>query len=254
MFQRWLRKPDLVGPATISSRDFASESVPDGGDVRVFDNEPALRINRARLAAIEAVGLDLTSRRVLDVGSGPGHFVDFYRSRGCDVTAIEGRPEIVSEFRRRHPDVPIYAGNVERFDFSALGRFDIVHCFGLLYHLENPIAALRNLFDACAGVLLLETIVLDAEEPLLALADEPKTVNQALGGIAIRPSRAFVAMALNRVGFRHVYGLSRPPSHEDFQVDWLNDRRSERDGHPIRSIFVASHHALMQPALRPLLS
>ena len=107
---------------------------------------------------------------------------------------------------------------------------------------------------ACAGVLLLETIVLDAEEPLLALADEPKTVNQALGGIAIRPSRAFVAMALNRVGFRHVYGLSRPPSHEDFQVDWLNDRRSERDGHPIRSIFVASHHALMQPALRPLLS
>jgi SAM-dependent methyltransferase len=236
----------------VAARDFENEPVPEGGDLRVFEVDAARRINQARMRAIESIGLDLDRKRVLDVGSGPGHFTPLYTSRGCEVVAVDGRAEIVGECRRLYPLVRSVVGDVESFDLTSLGRFDVVHCFGLLYHLENPMAALRNMFRVCEGVLLLETMVLDASHPLLLIADEPKTVNQALGGIGSRPSPTFLAMALNRVGFRHVYGLVQPPDHEDFRFESLDDGAWQRDGHPLRSMFVASHAELRQPGLTAL--
>jgi SAM-dependent methyltransferase len=236
-------------PAKVRSRSFADEAIPEGGDLRVFDGDAALRINDARMRAIDSLGLDFDAKCVLDVGSGPGHFTRFYTSRRCSVTAVDGRADNIDALRQRHPDVRAVVGDVQSFDLTALGRFDIVHCLGLLYHLENPIAALRNMFNACAGVLLLETIVLDAVGPLLALDDEPKTVNQALAGIGCRPTPSFVAMALNRVGFPFVYGLAELPDHEDFRFEWIGDGRFQRDGHPLRCMFVAASTALRNPAL-----
>jgi SAM-dependent methyltransferase len=237
----------------IPARDFESEPVPEGGDLRVFDVEAAIRINRARMAAIESIGLDLQHKRVLDAGSGTGHFIPFYTSRACDVTAVDGRPDNVDECRRRHPDVPCVVADVQSFDLATLGSFDLIHCLGLLYHLENPIAALRNMRRVCDNVLILETIVMDDVRPLMLIDDEPKTVNQALAGIGSRPSPAFVAMALNRVGFHHVYGLREPPDHEDFRFELLNDGAWQRDGHPLRWMFVAALTPLSVPTLFPLI-
>jgi SAM-dependent methyltransferase len=242
-----------VWPSKVAARDFESEPVPEGGDIRVFDDAAAIRINQARIHAIESLGLDLTRKRVLDVGCGPGHFTPMYTSRGCEVVAIDGRAENVDECRRRYPGVQGVVGDVESFDLTSLGRFDVIHCLGLLYHLENPVAALRNMCRVCDGVLFLETIVMDASRPLLLIDDEPKTVNQALAGIGSRPSPAYVTMALNRVGFRHVYGLAVPPDHEDFRIEWSNDGAWQRDGHPLRSMFVASPAVdLQNPSLIPL--
>jgi SAM-dependent methyltransferase len=162
---------------------------------------------------------------------------------------MDARSENVEECRRRCPAVSGVVADVESFDLSALGRFDIVHCFGLLYHLENPIAALRNMYRVCNGVLLLETMVLDTVRPVLALEDEYNAMNQALRGLGCRPSATFVTMALNRIGFRHVYGLAAPPEHEDFRFDWNDDGAWQRDGHPLRCIFVASSTQLHQSAL-----
>jgi SAM-dependent methyltransferase len=148
--------------------------------------------------------------------------------------------------------VQAVVADVQSFDLTTLGRFDVIHCLGLLYHLDSPIAALRNMFRVCDGVLVLETMVMDASRPLLLIEDEPKTVNQALAGIGSRPSPAFVAMALNRVGFPHVYGLVEPPDHEDFRFESLNDGAWQRDAHPLRSMFVASLTGLQQPGLMAL--
>ena len=40
------------------------------------------------------------------------------------------------------------------------------------------------------------------------MADETKAANPALDGLGCRPSPSFIALALNRVGFRYVYGAS----------------------------------------------
>jgi SAM-dependent methyltransferase len=247
------RRNGFWSAVKVRRRDLASEPVPEGGDLRVFDVDAALRINEARSAAIASLGLDFGNKSVLDVGSGPGHFVRFYSSRGCTVTAVDGRADNVDALRQRYPHIRAVVADVQSFDLSALGRFDIVHCLGLLYHLENPLAALRNVARVCDGVLLLETIVLDSQGPLLAIEDEPKTVNQALGGIGSRPTPAFVAMALNRVGFGWVYGFAEPPDHEDFQFEWTGDGTYQRDGHPLRCMFAASAAPLADARLVPLL-
>jgi SAM-dependent methyltransferase len=233
----------------VAACDFKNEPVPEDGDLRVFEVDAARRINQARMRAIESLGLDLERKRVLDVGAGPGHFTPLYTSRGCEVVAFDGRAENIVECRRLYPHVQSVIGDVQSFDLTVLGRFDVIHCLGLLYHLENPVAALRNMFRVCDGVLLLETIVMDASRPLLLIEDEQKAANQALAGIGSRPSPAFVTMTLNRVGFRHVYGLATPPDHEDFRFESLDDGAWQRDAHPLRSMFVASNADLQKPGL-----
>ena len=236
----------------VASRNVAAEMAEDEGDGRVFEAQEAARINRARLRLIESLALPLAGSRVIDVGSGPGHFVDFYASRGCEVVAVDARPDNVAELTRRHPAIRAVTADAERDDLRGLGRFDLVHCFGLLYHLESPLAALRNMYQVCGRLLLLETMVADSELPIVVLADEPKVVNQALRGLGSRPSPLFVAMALNRIGFPHVYGVEPGGEHEDFSFERRNDGQSVRDGHPLRCLFVASHQPLSSARLVPL--
>lgn len=59
---------------------------------------------------------------------------------------------------------------------------------GLLYHLENPIAALRNMAAVCDEFLLIETIICDHSLPVLLLDDETKTYSQGLRGLGCRPT------------------------------------------------------------------
>jgi len=107
--------------------------------------------------------------------------------------------------------------NVEFDRLSELERFGIVFCYGLLYHIENPIGALRNIASCCGELLLLETVATDYPRPIYQLEDEPPaTKNQAVSGFGCRPSPAFVAMALSRMGFSFVYTSDTRPNQPDF--------------------------------------
>jgi SAM-dependent methyltransferase len=222
----------------------------------VFHDDPAVAINRARLDFLASLGLPLEGKRVLDAGCGVGHHTPFYTSRGCQVVGIDGRPENIEEMKQRYPQVEGLVGDLQTMDLDALGSFDVVHCLGLLYHTDSPVQALRRLTSVCRGQLVLETIVCDAEGEIMLLADEEGSANQALAGLGCRPSPSFVAMALNRLGFRYVYGTTRPPQHPDFQFEWRNTLDSHRDGANLRCMFVASrtpvtcdHLTLLLPAL-----
>ena len=57
----------------------------------------------------------------------------------------------------RHPSRRVATLDLERpQDISRLGRFDIVFCYGTLYHLAGPDPALRALGDV-SELILLET-------------------------------------------------------------------------------------------------
>jgi len=144
-------------------------------------------------------------------------------------------------------------GNVETDSLTRFGRFPIVLCYGLLYHLENPLQSLRNMASVCDEMLLLETIICDHEMALVRAEDESTDVNQALGGIAGRPTPHYVVLALNRVGFPFVYAPVTPPQHEDFRFEWRNNLDCARDGHNLRCVFVASRTELKNPALISML-
>ena len=215
----------------------------------VFDAPNALAINKARMEHLASLGLPLAGKTVLDVGAGVGYLASVLAGMGCRVTCVEGREENVAVLRQRHPGVAATVADVERVDLSGLGQFDVVFCYGLLYHLENPLAVLRNMAGACREMLLLETIISDHDGLVVQFEDEPPSTNQALARIGNRPSPAWVAYALDRAGFPHVYAPRVPPAHEDFQLRWKNDLAHRRDGHPLRCVFVASRAPLANDRL-----
>jgi len=62
----------------------------------------------------------------------------------------------VTEARRRFPHIPFEQADVEERAILELGKFDLVLCFGLLYHLENPLLAIRNLRGLTEKCLLVK--------------------------------------------------------------------------------------------------
>jgi SAM-dependent methyltransferase len=184
------------------------------------------------------MGLPLAGKRVLDLGCGVGHLGARLAEMGSSVVCVDGRESNIASLRTRYPRLEAHVGNVETEELSRFGRFQIVFCYGLLYHLENPLQSLRNMASVCDEMVLLETIICD----------------HALGGIAGRPTPHYVVLALNRVGFPFVYAPVTPPEHEDFRFEWRNNLDCARDGHNLRCVFVASRTELKNPALISLLS
>jgi SAM-dependent methyltransferase len=236
----------------IASRDIEREERPAGGGVEGFDTDDATAINRARLEHLASLELRLEGRRVLDVGSGPAHLAQFFVERGCSVVSTDARQENIDRMRELYPRHEGHVADVEETDFSQFGRFDVVFCYGLLYHLENPLRALRNVAAVCDDLLLLETMICDSSAPVLRLEDEYLSANQALRGLAHRPSPSWVGTALNRIGFRHVTIAREPPDHQDYRFEWRNDAATARDGHLLRAIFVASRQPLANERLVPI--
>jgi|SRR5215210_658177 len=236
----------------IPRRAIASERRPDGGGVESFDTEAALEINAARLAHLASLNLALAGRSVLELGAGVGHLTGFFLERNCSVVVTEARRENLDELRRRLPQVDAKEADVEE-SLAHLGSFDVVFCYGVLYHLESPLRALRNMAAVCNDLLLLETMVCDARLPVLRLEDETTSVNQALRGLAHRPSPSYLALALNRAGFDFVYVATEPPDHPDYRFSSLGNMDTSRDGALLRGIFVASRSPLEEPGLTSLL-
>jgi SAM-dependent methyltransferase len=237
----------------IGRRNVAAEPNPPGGGIECFDTAAADDINRARLEHLASLGLPLDGTRVLEVGAGVGQLTGFFIDRGCAVVATEARQENVEELARRRPSVTVQQADVED-SLERLGRFDIVFCYGLLYHLESPLRALRNMAAVCDRLLLLETMICDSELAVMRLEDETRSVNQALAGLAHRPSPAYLAMAANRAGFDHVYATVEPPEHPDYRFEPRNNLDTARDGALLRAVFVASRSPLASDRLRPLLA
>jgi 2-polyprenyl-3-methyl-5-hydroxy-6-metoxy-1,4-benzoquinol methylase len=92
------------------------------------------------------------------VGAGVGFFSQTLLECGLNVCGIEGRAENVSEARKRFPHIPFGQADIQERSTLELGKFDLVLCFGLLYHLENPLLAIRNLHALTGKCLLLESM------------------------------------------------------------------------------------------------
>ena len=210
----------------------------------VFLAPGAHAINQARQSHLATLGLDLANKRVLEVGAGIGLHTPFFLERGCQVTVTDGRPENLAEIGRRLPGTKSALVDLELDRPIELGRFDLVYCYGLLYHLANPERALGRLADVCDGQLLLETAVSPGTHDELLLVRDPDAFNQAVSGIGCRPTRLWV---LNRLKSLLGYGYipRTQPDHVDFPTDWIHTPIQTMH----RSIFVGSRTPLALPTL-----
>jgi len=205
-----------------------------------FHSEAYLRHNRSRLGHLASLGMDLSGKTVLEVGAGVGDHTGFYLERGCRVTVTDARPENLAIMRRR------FAGNamiqVQPLDMDDPGEFpgnfDVVHCYGLLYHLRQPAQALQFMSAHCRGILLLETCVSRGDEVEINPVVEPLQFHtQAFYGTGCRPTRGWVWRSLQE-HMPYAYVTRTQPDHEEFPVDW--DAVPANPALLMRSVFVAS--------------
>jgi FkbM family methyltransferase len=207
----------------------------------VFLAPEALHINRARLDHLAGLRLDLHNKRVLEVGAGIGLHTAFFEERGCDILSTDGNSVNVAEMMRRYPQRRLGLLDLDQhLDLTGLGSFDVIYCYGTLYHLRFPDRALAQLAAICSGVILLETVVLPGNYPELQLIAEPLIANQALCGAGCRPTRPWVMGALRR-HFGYAYTTLDQPDYPDFITDWSI---VNHDGN-LRAVFVGSKQPLM---------
>lgn len=205
----------------------------------------ATAINAARLAHLASLGLDLERKQVLEVGAGIGLHTPFFLERGCEVLVTDGNAENVAEIRRRLPQVRTAVVDLEQDRaIEDLGTFDIVYCYGLLYHLSNPEAAIARFASVCRRQLLLETVVGRGRYPEVHLVRDPVLENQAVSGIGCRPTRPWIMQTLTR-HFGHAYVTRTQPDYPDFTPDWIVTE--PRLFH--RGVFVGSKYPLASPEL-----
>ncbi|HET9995786.1 MAG TPA: FkbM family methyltransferase [Candidatus Acidoferrum sp.] len=168
-----------------------------------------------------AVGLSTA----LDAGCGVGFFSETLAECGLNVCGFDGRAENVAEARRRLPGMPFERADVEDRGILHLGNFDFVLCFGLLYHLENPLLAIRNLRALTNKCLLLESMCLPEEKASMLLREEPRQDDQSLTEVACYPSEGSLVKMLYRAGFAVVYQVLALPDHDDFRETPEHARR-----------------------------
>lgn len=177
----------------------------------------------------------------LDVGCGLGDFSQFLSELGFRVAAVDGRAENVAEARGRYANINFQQADAEDLAAAGLGNFDLVLCFGLLYHLENPFRAIRSLCAATEKVLLVETMCIPGSEPTMYLLDEGVAEDQGLNYIAFYPSEPCLVKMLYRAGFSYVYLFQKLPADQLYAATIWKER--------LRTMMIASRLALNVPGL-----
>ncbi|MFU8828702.1 MAG: class I SAM-dependent methyltransferase [Phycisphaerales bacterium] len=221
----------------------------------MFHSNHYLRHTARRLEHLASLGLDLTNQRVFEPGAGIGDHTQFYLDRGCAVHASEPRLENLEEMRTRfegNPKVTLEAIDLEAPPESSPGGFDIVHCYGLLYHLSDPTRAIRYLAGAAQRLMLVELCVSYGDEELLNTVEETQAhASQAVSGYGCRPTRPWVEARL-REHFEHVYYPLTQPAHPEFPLDWTGAPPAASADNKMalsRAVFVASREPITNPLL-----
>jgi len=180
-------------------------------------------------------------RTAVDVGCGLGYFSSLLKSLGFEITGADGREQNVDEAQRRIPSIRFLRFDAEDPSLRSLGKFDLVFCFGLLYHLENPLLAIRHLEAMTDTLLLVEGVIFPGDEPTMGLVDEGPSEDQGLNHIAFYPTEACLQKMLYCAGFRFVYRFTTPPVHPGYH---RNGRIPK-----IRTMLAASHKLITSPQL-----
>ncbi|MGH7900111.1 MAG: class I SAM-dependent methyltransferase [Thermodesulfobacteriota bacterium] len=212
---------------------------------KVFDQSQAVSLAEAKKAFLDKILPVLIKsyefKTAIDVGCGFGYFTKYLIDLGLEVTAIDARPENLAEASRRNPDAKLEIRNIEDPSIIQSGAYDLTLALGLLYHLENPFLAIRNLAAITRKLCIIETITAPFKTPIAVLVEEGAGQDQGLDYCALIPSESCFVKMLYKSGFRAVYRVSYLPDHRDFRSSVLIKRR--------RTILIASKLPLEHPLL-----
>ena len=219
--------------------------------VHAFHSHHYLRHNARRLEHLASLEISVARMSVLEVGAGIGDHSHYYIDRECKVTITDARAQNIHYLKSRYPNCRVQLLDMESPDLIEGSPFEVVHCYGLLYHLSKPKQALSFLSQQTKRMFFLETCVSFGEDREVNLTKEEQAKpTQAYSGTGCRPTRAWIFMELQS-HFSYVYLPKTQPCHEEFPLDWTAPGTHKADLQ--RAVFIASREPLANEKLVPSL-
>jgi SAM-dependent methyltransferase len=207
----------------------------------VFHLPGYLRHNARRLEHLASLRISVRGYSVLEVGAGIGDHSHYYIDRGCTITITEARKENLDYLRKLYADRDIQFLDMEKPAPLANSPFDIVHCYGLLYHLSNPQQALSYISQNCKHLLFLETCVSFGDHlNINPVKENINLASQAFSGTGCRPTRPWLFTELKK-HFEYVYIPRTQPNHPEFPLDWESPESHQGLS---RAIFIGSRERI----------
>lgn len=179
--------------------------------------------------------LDDKKLEAIDLACHQGWFSSQLVTLGFDkVLATDARDTHIADARLifnaldQSGEIRTLQSDVHSLDTTALGKFDLVLCFGLIYHLENPIGALRKAFELCKNVCLIETQIAPGQsgmvdygsyrfvkqiEASFVVIDETHETHgseASTQGICLIPNLDGLIWILGKIGFSRVEAVPVP--------------------------------------------
>ena len=197
----------------------------------------------------------LSDLRVLDLACGEGAYAIELGLHGATVVGVEGRPSNGAKARFAAQElglenVQIIDGDVREISEEKLGRFDVVLCLGILYHLEAEAAVrlLGQCYALCDQFVVIRTAIGLAPDFHERIGPHsyrgrraPEDVQQGHAALdtptAILPTKSSLLNVLSDVGFSSVVELRNPsvPGLDDF-IDTTTLIAARGQALPYRSI------------------
>ena len=125
--------------------------------------------------------LDFTGKSVLDIGCWDGYFSFRAEQLGAKRVVAMDDPDLrwggMDGFEFLHDHFQSKVEFVKHTIYQPLQeQFDIVLCYGVLYHINDPLTAAINASQMSRDVVAFEGLIIDVPDPILLLI-EPGAVN-----------------------------------------------------------------------------
>ncbi|RYD16650.1 MAG: DUF1698 domain-containing protein [Lysobacteraceae bacterium] len=214
-------------------------TLPSGKVTSTYDDGALDSIHETRLAMLQQVidahfGGTLAGRTAIDIACHQGWFATKLAGWNADdVLAVDARAEHVADTTLIRDALQLAQLRVERSDVHALdaartGRFDLVLMLGLIYHLENPVGALRQARALSRNACVVETQVvpglsgmvdygsyrfvrpLKGSFGIIDETDDTHGPEASTTGICLVPSVEALLWIMRKVGFARVEVLPPP--------------------------------------------
>ena len=223
----------------LSREWFYRFELPDGNVTSTYHKGELDSIHDTRWQMLEGyltrlLGDDWNGLGTIDLASHQGYFATRMAQRGMSqVLGIDARESHVADAKLiasvyELNQLEFSQSDVHDLDASVTGRFDVVLMLGLLYHLENPIGALRIAKSLCKRVCVIETQIVPGMTGLVdygsyryvrplkgsfGIIDETDDTHgpeASVTGICLVPSLDALLWILKKIGFSQAHVIEPP--------------------------------------------
>src|SRR5215471_5901601 len=190
---------------------YHSFELPDGGRIEGVMPLEWLRERWARFP----IPADLSGKRVLDIGPWDGWFSFEAERRGAQVTSID-REEQANYLHMRRlmaSKADYWIFDLYELPSAGLGRFEIVFCLGVLYHLKHPLLGLEIVCSLATEVAIIETFIIegDPEIPVMEFYELDELNGHMDNWVG--PAANCVLAMCRTAGFARVVQIGRDPTN-----------------------------------------